>query len=247
MEKVELKKTLTEEEIKKIRKMICKRLDRVSRRKKKKLNLTGLSCSKEVLDKIIFDYYYNNGMKYKKFCTEFTNKYYLEKLDFDGVDFSDFYCESFDFSTIKGININPQTIYAKDLSNAICQGVKFIGLFDGVNLYCTDFTGSKNAKIDPQTIFTKDLRGVKCADVSFVGSFDNVMLYCTDFTNSKGVKINPQLVCNKDLRGAVCSGVEFTGSFDNVKMNDETLLDGSNARYIDSYERVKESIKKLIK
>ena len=200
MEKVELKKTLTEEEIKKIRKMICKRLDRVSRRKKKKLNLTGLSCSKEVLDKIIFDYYYNNGMKYKKFCTEFTNKYYLEKLDFDCVDFSDFYCESFDFSTIKGININPQTIYAKDLSNAICQGVKFIGLFDGVNLYCTDFTGSKNAKIDPQTIFTKDLRRTNCQDVEFTGSFDDTYIVDGIFDGSNVRFIDDFDIIKKDLK-----------------------------------------------
>ena len=244
MEKVELKKTLTEEEIKKIRKMICKRLDRVSRRKKKKLNLIGLSCSKEVLDKIIFDYYYNNGTKYKKFCTEFKNKYYLEKLDFDGVDFSDFYCESFDFSTIKGININPQTIYAKNLSNAICQGVKFVGPFDGVNLYCTDFTNSKGVKINPQLVCNKDLRGAVCSGVEFTGSFDGVLITDTSFANSKNAKIDPQTVYNKDLRRTNCQDVEFTGSFDDTYIVDG-IFDGSNVRFIDDFDIIKKDLKKI--
>ena len=47
----------------------------------------------------------------------------------------------------------------------------------------------------------------------------------------------------------MCLDVEVTVSFDDVKINDETSLDGSNARYIDidSCERIEKSIKKLIK
>lgn len=50
----------------------------------------------------------------------------------------------------------------------------------------------------------------------------------------------------KDIRKLI---IDTTSNIDSSsgKMNDETSLDGSNARYIDSYERVKKSIKKLIK
>lgn len=80
-------------------------------------------------------------------------------------------------------------------------------------------------------------------------SFDGVNISITDFTGSKGAKINPQTIYDKSLCRTVCADVEFTGSFNDAKMDDETSLDGSNARYIDidSCKRVKKSIKKLIK
>lgn len=102
-------------------------------------------------------------------------------------------------------------------------------------------------KINPQTIYRKTLNSTKLSGVKFIGSFDGARIYLTDFTGSKGAKINPQTIYDKSLCRTVCADVEFTGPFDDVKMNDETLLEGSNARYIDSFERVEKSIKNLIK
>ena len=289
---MEEKKELSFEEVNDIRKLIVDAVTNIDSASGKRLKLSNLDCSKKLLNRIIFDYYKNcEYMPYKYFYNKFERKEITEKLDFDGVDFSDFNCIGFDFGDVKGIgiSINPQTIYKKDLSNAICQGVKFIGLFDGVDISGANFTGSKGAKINPQTIFVKDLERTKCTDVEFIGPFDDAKISGANFTGSKGAKINPQTIYKKNLRGTrctdvefigpfdrimisgadftgskgamidpqtiydknllrtVCTDVEFTGSFDNVRMNDETLLEGSNARYIDSYERVKESIKKLIK
>ena len=247
---MEEKKELSFEEVNDIRKLIVDAVTNIDSASGKRLKLSNLDCSKKLLNRIIFDYYKNcEYMPYKYFYNKFERKEITEKLDFDGVDFSDFNCIGFDFGDVKGIgiSINPQTIYKKDLSNAICQGVKFIGLFDGVDISGANFTGSKGAKINPQTIYKKNLRGTRCTDVEFIGPFDRIMISGADFTGSKGAMIDPQTIYDKNLLRTVCTDVEFTGSFDNVRMNDETLLEGSNARYIDSYERVKESIKKLIK
>lgn len=331
---MEEKKELSFEEVNDIRKLIVDAVRSIDDASGKRFKLSNLDCSKKLLNRIIFDYYKNcEYMPYKYFYNKFERQEIMEKLDFDGVDFSDFNCIGFDFGDVKGtgIKINPQTIYKKNLSNVICSGVEFRGPFDGVDIsganftgskgakinpqtifvkdlertVCTDvefigpfddakisganFTGSKGAMIDPQTIYKKNLRGTRCTDVEFIGLFDRAMISGADFTGSKGAVINPQTIYDNDLNGTkcsnvefigpfdrimisgadftgskgamidpqtiydknllrtVCTDVEFTGSFDNVRMNDETLLEGSNARYIDSYERIKESINKLIK
>lgn len=50
----------------------------------------------------------------------------------------------------------------------------------------------------------------------------------------------------KDIRKLI---IDTTSNIDSSsgKINDETSLDGSNARYKDLYERIEKSIKKLIK
>ena len=242
MKEIIVKRELPSEEVKNIRNLIVNTAMDIDRASGKRLKLSDLDCSKESLDRIIFDRSIYNGK-----CIFHVLFRLKSRIDFDGVSFDGVNISGTDFTGSKGVRINPQTIYAKNLSNAICQGVKFIGLFDGVNISGANFTGSKGAKINPQTIFVKDLERTKCTDVEFIGPFDDAKISGADFTGSKGAMIDPQTIYDKNLWGTVCSGVEFTGSFDNVKMNDETSLDGSNARYIDSYERVKESIKKLIK
>ena len=199
MKEIIVKRELPSKEIKNIRNLIVVTAMDIDRASGKRLKLSDLDCSKESLDRIIFD-----RSIYNDKCI-FHELFRLKlRIDFDGVS------------------------------------------FDGANISGADFTGSKGVRINPQTLCDKNLSG-KYTDVEFIGPFNNVDIANANFTGSKGARINPQTIRNKNLWGAVCSGVEFTGSFDNVKMNDETLLDGSNARYIDSYERVKESIKKLIK
>ena len=246
MEEVNFEGNLSSEEIKEIRKLIVDTASNIDSSSGKRLKLSDIDCSKELLDKIIFDHFKTqSGDTYKKIFDEL-NKL-MPKIDFDGVSFDGVNISITDFTGSKGAKINPQTICLKNLSCNVCSGVKFIGPFDEVNLFCTNFTGSKGAKINPQTILEKKLIGTTLAGVKFIGPFDGVNLYCADFTGSKGAKINPQTIYDKSLCRAVCADAKFTGSFDDVKMNDETSLDGSNVRYIDSCKRVKESIKKLIK
>ena len=240
MKEIIVKRELPSKEIKNIRNLIVVTAMDIDRASGKRLKLSDLDCSKESLDRIIFD-----RSIYNDKCI-FHELFRLKlRIDFDGVSFDGANISGADFTGSKGVRINPQTLCDKNLSGKYTD-VEFIGPFDGINISSADFTGSKGARINPQTLCSKNLSG-KYTDVEFIGPFNNVDIANANFTGSKGARINPQTIRNKNLWGAVCSGVEFTGSFDNVKMNDETLLDGSNARYIDSYERVKESIKKLIK
>ena len=242
------RRELSSEEIKNIRKLIVDAASNIDSSSGKRLKLSDINCSKELLDKIIFDHFKKQRCgTYKKIFNELGKL--MSKIDFDGVSFDGVNISITDFTGSKGVKINPQTIWFGDLSNTICSGVKFTGPFDYAKIFGANFTGSKGAEINPQTIWLGDLSNTICSGVKFTGSFDGVTISGANFTGSKGAKINPQTICGKNLLGTICADVKFTGSFDDVKMNDETSLDGSNARYIDidSCERVKKSIKKLIK
>ena len=204
---MEEKKELSFEEVNDIRKLIVDAVRNIDDASGKRFKFSNLDCSKELLDRIVFDYRakFPNGDTYKDIFYEFFKL--KSKIDFDGVSFDGAIVAQRDFTGSKGIKINPQTIFFKSLLLTVCSGVEFIGPFDGVDLCCTDFTGSKGAKINPRTV---GLCYTDCRDVEFVDSFDEVII-------------------------------------DDVRMDAETSLEDSNARYIDSFERVKESINKLIK
>ena len=114
----------------------------------------------------------------------------LTKINYSNISFDNFSACKFDFSPYTGIKINPQTLAYKQLSDAKCKGVEFIGSFDGVWIKGADFTGSKGAKIDPQKINRRDLSGAICADVEFIGGhglkadFTNVDIIGTNFNGS---------------------------------------------------------------
>ena len=232
MEEIIAEGKLSSEEIKEIRKLIVDAASNIDISSGKRLKLSDIDCSKELLDKIVFDYHDKlpNGDTYKDvFCEFFKLK---SKIDFDGVCFDGAIIVQRDFTGSKGIKINPQTIFFKSLLLTVCSGVEFIGSFDGADIIYANFTDSKGAKINPQTICGKKLCGTKCADVEFIGPFDGVDLCCTDFTGSKGAKINPRTV---GLRYTDCRDVEFVDSFDeviidDVRMDAETSLEGFNAR-----------------
>lgn len=223
MEEVNFEINLSSEEIKDIRKLIVDAVRSIDDASGKRFKFSKLDCSKELLDRIVFDYRakFPNGDTYKDVFYEFFKL--KSKIDFDGVSFDGAIIAQRDFTGSKGIKINPQTIFFKSLLLTVCSGVEFIGPFDGVVLCCTDFTGSKGAKINPQTICGKELCGTKCADVEFIGPFDGADISFADFTGSKGAKINLQTVYGTGIK--VCRDAEFT----------------------DSYERVEKNIKKLIK
>lgn len=220
---MEGKKELSFEEVNDIRKLIVDAVRSIDDASGKRFKLSKLDCSKELLDRIVFDYRakFPNGDTYKDVFYEFFKL--KSKIDFDGVSFDGAIIAHRDFTGSKGIKINPQTIFFKDFLFTACSDVEFIGPFDGADIRFADFTGSKGAKINPQTICGKKLCGTKCADVEFIGPFDGADISIADFTGSKGAKINLQTVYGIGIK--VCSDAEFT----------------------DSYERVEKNIKKLIK
>lgn len=182
----------------------------------------------EYIEDILFDY--NDELKCKYFSKEV--KPYLRRMDFTGIDFTDFYCKSFNFMGLKGVKLNPQTVYAKDLTKAKCKGVLFTGPFDDVCIVRTSFKGSKGARVNPQTIKDKDLRKTKCADVKFIGPFNDVKISGTDFESSTCARINPQKIFAKDLRKTRCKNAEFFGSFDDVIIEETNFKGSVGARII---------------
>ena len=233
MEEINSERKLSRKEIEVIRKLIVDAVRNIDDASGKRFKFSKLDCSKELLDRIVFDYRakFPNGDTYKDVFYEFFKL--KSKIDFDGVSFDGAIMTQRDFTGSKGIKINPQTIFFKDFLFTACSDVEFIGPFDGADIRSADFTGSKGAKINPQTICGKKLCGTKCADVEFIGPFDGADISFADFTGSKGAKINPQTV---GLRCTNCRDVKFVDSFDeviidDVRMDAETSLEGFNARY----------------
>lgn len=173
MEEINSERKLSRKEIEVIRKLIVDAVRNIDDASGKRFKFSKLDCSKELLDRIVFDYRakFPNGDTYKDVFYEFFKL--KSKIDFDGVSFDGAIIAQRDFTGSKGIKINPQTIFFKSLSLTVCSGVEFIGPFDGVDLCCTDFTGSKGAKINPRTV---GLRYTDCRDVEFVDSFDEVII-----------------------------------------------------------------------
>ena len=171
MEEVNFEGNLSSEEIKEIRKLIVDTASNIDSSSGKRLKLSDIDCSKELLDKIIFDHFKTqSGDTYKDVFYEFFKL--KSKIDFDGVSFDGAIIAQRDFTGSKGIKINPQTIFFKSLLLTVCSGVEFIGPFDGVVLCCTDFTGSKGAKINLQTVYGT---GIKvCRDAEFTDSYERV-------------------------------------------------------------------------
>ena len=96
------------------------------------------------------------------------------KIDFSNVDFSDIRVAGKMFDRMTGVKLNPQTVYNKDLSHGIYEGVEFIGPFDNVNIQGASFKGSKNAVIYPQKTYMKNMDWTDCSDATVIGYFDNV-------------------------------------------------------------------------
>ena len=97
----------------------------------------------------------------------------LKKIDFTGVLLDKVYSmDSFDFSILSGISIDPQDLHYLDFRYSVLKGVTFIKPFDEYSLISgVDFTGSKNAMIDPITI--KDMMNCNFRDVTFTDVINN--------------------------------------------------------------------------
>lgn len=58
----------------------------------------------------------------------------MKKINFEGISFENFFAYGFDFTGFKGISLDPQKVFGKDLSFANLNGVTIINTFDDVLL-----------------------------------------------------------------------------------------------------------------
>lgn len=82
----------------------------------------------DILEELLFNVD-ENGMKTFAFPVEL-----MKKINFEGISFDGFFAYGFDFSGFKGISIDPQKVYDKNLSFSNLNGVRVINTFDDVNL-----------------------------------------------------------------------------------------------------------------
>ena len=135
------------------------------------IKIKDLGFDDEFIEYLLFDVNKNNKKNFAKKIVKV-----LDKIDFSGVSFDNFYCESYDFSNLYGVCINPQTILHKSLIDVKLCDVEFIGPFDDVNICRADFTGSKGAKIDPQKVSGKDFYKTILTDAEIIGSFEGIRI-----------------------------------------------------------------------
>ena len=182
--------------------------DEISKVKNDTIKVKDLGYDDEFLNNILFEEYEKGGKTFSKEILPV-----LSKIDFSAVDFGSFYCIDYNFSNLKGVEIDPQTIYDKNLTKSILKGVKFIGEFSGVKINGASFKGSTGAKIDPSKIAAKSISQVDFCDVEFIGNFDSVAIGYTSFRGSKKAQIDPQLINFKSLYQCDFGDVTFIGSF----------------------------------
>lgn len=194
---------LDEERIEELRKSLIKKLKQYDGKEKVSIKF------KEVkLEDLIFVYTEKNK---KEFAFDIR---LIEKLDLTGVSFDDFKCSGINFFKLKGVSINPQKVYNKDLSSSNFNGVTFTDTLDGCEVFGASFYGSKGAKVDPRTVKDKQWLCVDCSDVTFTAPFDGCEINMTDFDGSEGAIIDPSTLSNREFCSCIFKGVEFIGEID---------------------------------
>lgn len=200
---------MTNLEINEIRKILIEELE------KHEGEPVLLPLEPHVLQEIIFDVVLPTK------CKEFSLnlKSVLKKIDFSNVPFNDVYLRLCNFEGLKGIKINPQVVYKKDLSNCKFNGVTFAGSFDGTICSNADFTGSTGVIINPQKIANKNLCKSKLSGVKFIGKFNDVLVMNADFTGSEGAIINLAGIAGSDLSGTNLCDVTVKGNTNRLTLN----------------------------
>lgn len=189
------------EGIRKARKYLIEVFDKYDFDEPLKLNVDG-----RILKEVLF---LNIG--YYVFISDLENVY--QKLDWSNIPMDRVRVAGKDLSKYTNMKINPQTIHNKDLSNTICKGVEFIGLFDDVDITRANLNDSINAVINPQTVKNRDFtygsfRGVKFTDV-----FDNCIIMGANFEGSGNCMIDVSQVSQKMLTNANLGSAMLSGSF----------------------------------
>lgn len=91
-------------------------------------NSAKLRVQNDVAEQILFNID-ENGIKTFAFPVEL-----IKKVNFEGISFDGFLAYGFDFTGFKGISLDPQKVYDKDLSYANLNGVTIVNTFDDVKL-----------------------------------------------------------------------------------------------------------------
>ena len=229
---------LDENQLHNLQKNLEKELSNYTGNEKRKINIDP-----KILEKLIFRNIIKENARYKIFDI---NDDLIKKLDLSGISFDNFNAFNFNFSGLYGVNINPQTIFEKDLKFSKLNGVEITGPLDGCKIKCTDFTGSTGAKINPQTIYAKFLGCSNLGGVEIIGPLDDCIIHHTNFTGSKGAKINPQTVYLKDLSYSNLDGVEITDSLDDCIVDCANFTNSKNIyyeEYVDCLQKIKKAFK----
>lgn len=118
-----------------------------------------LNIPSKVLEKIIFEHDYTCD------CLEFAFDFeQIKKLDLSSISFDGVKVFNKDFSNSKGVKINPQTVYEKNIMNTVLKDVEIIGLFTDVKISGASFKGSTGAYIDLRYIYGNNARNVDFCD-----------------------------------------------------------------------------------
>lgn len=151
-----------------------------------------LNIPSKILEAILFEY--NNVRKCLDFAFDFEQ---IKKLDLGSISFDNVKVFNRDFSNSKGIKINPQTVYEKNLINTKLKDVEIIGSFDDVKIKGASFKGSVGAIVDLCCIYENDARNVDFCDA---------------------------YVVNYRYRGAKTTGASINGVLKSIELDEQQLL-----------------------
>ena len=118
-------------------------------------NYVGNSAKIKLNNKTVEEILFNVdeiGMKTFAFPIEL-----MKKINFEGISFDNFFAFGFDFTGFKGVSLDPQKVFDKDLSYANLNGVTIINTFDDVKL--------DNVQIDGMVYKTWELKAKKLVKI----------------------------------------------------------------------------------
>ena len=165
-----------------------------------------LNVRSDILKQVLF---LNIG--YYVFISDLEDVY--RKIDWSNISMEKVRVAGRDLSRYTNMKINPQTIHNKDLSNTICKGVEFIGLFDGVDITRANLSDSIDAVINPQTVKNRDFTYGSFKGVRFIDTFDGCTIMGANFDGSINCKIDVSKVNQKMLTKANLGSTMLSGSF----------------------------------
>lgn len=165
-----------------------------------------LNVRSDILKQVLF---LNIG--YYVFISDLEDVY--KKIDWSNISMEKVRVAGRDLSRYTNMKINPQTIHNKDLSNTICKGVEFIGLFDGVDITRANLSDSIDAIINPQTVKNRDFTYGSFKGVRFIDTFDGCIIMGANFTGSINCRIDVSQVSQRMLTNANLGSTMLSGSF----------------------------------
>ena len=187
--------------VRKARKYLIEAFDKYDFEEPIKLNVRS-----DILKQVLF---LNIG--YYVFISDLEDVY--KKIDWSNIPMDRVRVAGRDLSRYTNMKINPQTIHNKDLSNTICKGVEFIGLFDDVDITRANLSDSIDAVINPQTVKNRDFTYGSFRGVSFTDTFDGCTIMGANFDGSINCKIDVSKVNQKMLTKANLGSTMLSGSF----------------------------------